>query len=349
MKQPRILLTSAGTLVGKVVLDALEGRRAGLHIVGCDASPKGANQGRCDSLHQVPLTGRDGWADAILSLVRSEQPDIVIPGRDDDVEELAVLALGHPELRRALLAGSAQVAHAISDKALTSEFAVRHSLAFAATVLTGLPESPAKAETLLRDHGFPLIAKPAKGSGSVGVRALLNTSHLEAAMASSGLVIQPFIGAPKDLGMPTDIGLPLFWEIPETSLHAVQYLIGRDGSILGQCAHRARMVRGRCEELWACDEPGLLAVTDAFARAAVADGWKGPFNVQAKRTHDGEWRVIELNGRFSGGTSSRRFLGFDEVALLVNHWLGSAVVPPSPVQPVRHVVRQLADYPIRED
>lgn len=349
MKPPAILLTSAGSLVGKVVLDSLEGRRAGLRLVGCDASGKGPNQSRCDAIHSVPLTGKPGWADAILSLVRKERPDVVIPGRDDDVEELAVLASEHPELRQALMAGSPEVAHVISDKSLTAEFAGRHSLAFAETVLTGHAHSPSKAETLVQAHGFPLIAKPAKGSGSLGVHALLNAHHLKAALASPGMVIQPFVGAPKELRLPTDIGLPLFWEIPETSLYAVQYLIGRDGAILGRCAHRSRMVRGRCEELWASDDPGLLAVTDAFARAAVAQGWRGPFNVQAKRAHSGQWKVIELNGRFSGGTSSRRFLGFDEVADLINNWLGYPVVAASPHKPVRHVVRQLADYPVHED
>lgn len=68
--------------------------------------------------------------------------------------------------------------------------------------------------------------------------------------------------------------------------------------------------------------------------------------MQAKRDGSG-WKVIELNGRFSGGTSCRLHLGFDEVALLVNEWLGHATVPYSRVQPVSHVVRQLCDFPIR--
>lgn len=349
MKTIVILLTSAGTLVGKVVLDALEGRRAGLRLIGCDASPHGPNQMRCDAIHQVPLTGRDGWAEAILRLVESEQPDIVIPGRDDDVEELTVLAESYPALQQVLMAGSSRVAHAISDKSLTADFARRHGLAYAETVLTGQPNSHESAQALVGRHGYPLIAKPAKGSGSHGVRALMGSEHLNEALAIPGDVIQPFLDAPVSISLVTDAGLPLFWEIPETSLYAVQYLIGRDGSVLGHCGHRARMVRGRCEELWACEEPGLLAVANAFARAAVSEGWVGPFNVQAKKAGVGQWLVIELNGRFSGGTSSRRFFGFDEVALLVNDWLAQKVVPQAPLIPVRHVVRQLADHPMVEN
>jgi hypothetical protein len=161
-----------------------------------------------------------------------------------------------------------------------------------------------------------------------------------------GYVIQPFLDPPGAVNLDDAAGLPLFWEVPESSLYAVQYAIGRQGRILGQCAHRARMVRGRCEEIWSVDEPGLLAVAGAFAAAALAWGWRGPFNVQAKRDGD-SWKVIELNGRFSGGTSSRLHLGFDEVALLVNDWLGRPAVAANSLPRVSHVVRQLCDFPMR--
>jgi hypothetical protein len=337
MDKPTVLLTSAGSLVGKVVLDALDGRREGLRVVACDASPGGANLARCDAAHQVPLTARPGWSEALLNLI----------GRDDDVEELVPVAESHPELRPILMAGSSEMAKAVSDKSLTAAFALRHNLPYSPTVATGLAESRPAADQLLAASGFPLIAKPAKGSGSLGVRVLVQQSQLEASLALPGYVIQPFFDPPKALEIDLAAGLPMFWEVPEDRLYAVQYAIARDGRILGHCAHRARMVRGRCEEIWAVDEPGLLAAADAFAAAAIAEGWRGPFNVQAKR--DGSsWKVIELNGRFSGGTSSRFHFGFDEVGLLVNDWLGHAAVPPSQVPRVAHVVRQLCDFPVRQ-
>ncbi len=345
MDKPTILLTSAGSLVGKVVLDALEARRQGLRLVACDASADGANLRRCDASHQVPLTARPGWSESILGLIRLERPSLVIPGRDDDVEELVILAQTHPELASILMAGSLEVARAISDKSLTAVFAGQHRLAFAPTLVAARPESRAAADRLLADSGFPLIAKPAKGSGSLGVRILTKPSHLDAALALPGYVIQPFLDPPGAVNLDDAAGLPLFWEVPESSLYAVQYAIGRQGRILGQCAHRARMVRGRCEEIWSVDDPGLHAVADAFVVAAIAQGWRGPFNVQAKRDGAG-WKVIELNGRFSGGTSSRLHLGFDEVGLLINDWLDHVAVPPSQVPRVAHVVRQLCDFPI---
>jgi carbamoylphosphate synthase large subunit len=346
MDKPTILLTSAGSLVGKVVLDALEGRREGVRLIACDASPSGANLLRCDGAHQVPLTARLGWSDALLKVVRTEQPSVIIPGRDDDVEELVLLAESHPELAGVLMAGSPELARVISDKSLTAAFARRHQLPYSPTVATGLASSKHDAAELVARAGFPLIAKPSKGSGSLGVRVLTSAAHVDAALDLPDYVIQPFHDPPGPIRMDDAAGLPMFWEVPEDRLYAVQYAIGRSGRILGRCAHRSRMVRGRCEELWAIDDPGQLKAADAFAAAAIAAGWRGPFNVQAKRDGSG-WKVIELNGRFSGGTSCRLHLGFDEVALLVNEWLGHAAIPESRVQKVSHVVRQLCDFPIR--
>jgi hypothetical protein len=347
MTTATILLTSAASLVGRAVLDALEGRRQALRIVGCSSLDGGPTLARLDACSLVPPTDHPDWEAALRRLVVLERPDVVIPGRDADVEALAALAERWEELGPLLMAGSSSMATVMGDKARSAEFARLRGLAFVPTVATDRSDAADAALALLAAHGFPLIAKPARGAGSLGVRVLTGHTHLAAALRRPGLVLQPFLEPPAALDLPED-GVPMFWEVPEDRLHAVQVLVGRDGARLGACAHRARMVLGRCEEVWACDDPALLALALAFADAFADEGWRGPLNVQAKRGADGDWQVVELNGRFSGGTSSRRHLGFDEVGILLESWLGRPVVPPTTAPAVRHVVRMLSDFPVQD-
>jgi hypothetical protein len=109
-------------------------------------------------------------------------------------------------------------------------------------------------------------------------------------------------------------------------------------------------VLGRVEEVWTYENEALFAVAHAFAVKAAQQGWRGPLNVQAKRADAAGtcWKVIELNGRFSGGTSCRLHLGFDEVAMIINEWVGRPVVGQLNTVPVRHIIRELTDYPVRD-
>jgi carbamoyl-phosphate synthase large subunit len=82
------------------------------------------------------------------------------------------------------------------------------------------------------------------------------------------------------------------------------------------------------------NEPDLLALALAYGQAFAAAGWRGPCNIQGKRDPELGLQVIETNGRFSGGTSARRLLGFDEVALGLRQWLGDGVLSADPLQTV---------------
>ncbi|MEN9285098.1 MAG: hypothetical protein RLZZ179_2591 [Verrucomicrobiota bacterium] len=351
MKSDRntVLVTSVGTLIGKVVLDSLEGRRGGLHLVGCNADVEAPNLFRCDEAMVVPATDDPRWRDVMISLVREYDPVAVIPGRDPDVEALAEMAEIIPEFRRSFVGGSSAMARVIGNKALTAEFSRRHGLPYVDSVASCEAGTEAAVADLVARHGFPLIAKPGAGSGSLGVRVLTGPEHLEAALRLPGYVIQPFLDAPEGLRLSLEAGLPLFWEIPETRLYGMQFVIRRDGTVGPSIGFRMTMVRGRLEDLRRCDEAALREVGQAFAEAAAAEGWRGPFNVQAKRTRDGSWQVIELNGRFSGGTSSRRHFGFDEVAWVLNDWAGREMVPADEPRSASRVLRYLSDFPLNEE
>jgi hypothetical protein len=341
-----ILVTGAGSLVAKCLLDALEGRRDRLRLIGFNSMADAPGLHRFDRVVIGPATADPQFTAAFRRLVEEERPALIIPGRDADVVRLAELAAVDPSLRPILPGGPPDLARMMNDKALTARFSFSHHLPFVATVCTDDPNAEAAAAALVRSQGFPLIAKPRAGFGSHGVRILHQPGQLARALTWAGMVIQPYLDPPPLPTLDPADGTPLFFQVPEDRLYGVQSLIEPDGSLGPSLAFRSRMVLGRCEQLLRVEDPLLLALGRRFATWVAEAGWRGPFNVQAKRDAAGHWRAIELNGRFSGGTSARRFLGLDEVALVVNAWCGAGCVPVDGDRPrVTRVDRLLSDYP----
>ncbi len=89
----KILITSAGSLVGYNILDVLEGRRQDLQIIGTNSIEADANIYRCDKAYLVPSTRHNklDFSHALSEILDIEQPNLIIPGRDDDISVLAVL------------------------------------------------------------------------------------------------------------------------------------------------------------------------------------------------------------------------------------------------------------------
>ena len=92
----------------------------------------------------------------------------------------------------------------------------------------------------------------------------------------------------------------------------------------------------------------LRAIGRSYAHGLAAGGWRGPLNISC--IHDGQrWLCLEINPRFSGGTSARTLLGFDEVGWIINRWAGAQVVPALPGPRGDVVVQQLSAEAMHSD
>ncbi len=313
MTQPlRILLMSAGSLCARNVIDALAGRRQAVTLVGTNSTAAAGGVFDCDVAYLVPPAADPGYRSALTDIIAAERPDLVIPTRDDDVVALAGIKAERPDASGpVLLAGSVQAAELMDDKLASYRFAVEEGLPFATTVDT-LDGALALGTT----HGFPLIGKPARGNGTRGVVVLCSPDQVKCAFDRGPMVVQPYLDAsPTTSSAIPDFsaGVPFFFSLPEDGQYAVQVVIGPDGRCSEPFASRNSMVCGRCEWSERTTEPALLDAGLSFAQAIQRAGWMGPFNVQFKRLPDGRFVAFEMNGRFTGTTSARRLLGFDEV------------------------------------
>lgn len=306
----RVLVLSVGSLAAHNVLSSLQRSRSDHFIIGTNSLAETAGAFFCDvAFRTPPVRDAEAYANALLEIIETERPNIVVPTRDDDVIALAKLKSRY-EGPPVLLAGSLSAAEIMDDKRLTAAFAQRHHLPFAATA-----DTHAGALQLAEQHGYPLIAKPARGNGSRGVTLLLERSHLDAAFQVDEMVVQPFLDGPFDTAPYSallQMGVPLFFSFPVPNQYAVQIIVGADGGFSKPYASLHTQVMGKSERSERIYDEQLLDVGLAYARAIRAEGWVGSFNAQFKRTPEGRFVGFELGGRFTGTSGARALCGFNE-------------------------------------
>jgi hypothetical protein len=333
-----ILITSVGSLVGRNILDSIEAMRGRLRVAGTNSDPLTPNNFRCDVAYVVPETAdRDGFCARLRDIITSEKPDLVLAGRDDDLVPLARIKASGEFPRTLFLTPDAAAADVVNDKYATGEFAKRHGLPYPQTAAT-----QEEAEALIDRRGFPLISKPRTGFASRGVTIVRNRSEASAALARSGFVLQEYLCPPSNLDalLPNlRFGAPLAHHIAETDHYSAQAMVGIGGKLLAYFA--TLLDKSAIVVVKPIDAPRLEKVTADYVHHLGALGFVGPLNLNCKRLPDGRFVPYELNGRFTGTTSSRALLGYPEVVFAIEHFLdGKPIACPRP-RPVAQIVMRL--------
>ncbi|HUH94659.1 MAG TPA: hypothetical protein VL742_16135 [Casimicrobiaceae bacterium] len=327
MTKVRLLVLSVGTRVGQNVLAVLASRRGAVEIVATSSVANEPALFECDAVYLVPPTAAEpeAFERSLLEIVASERIDLVVPCRDDDVVFLAGLRGRRPELAPRLLCGGAEASRIIVDKWLSAKFSARQALPFVPSIACGEVRD---GVAFARRHGFPLVAKPRRGYASQDVYIVCNEAQLARALAEPGWVVQQFLGDARTveeyLSHVDTRGIPLFHTFQGLK-HSLQALIAPDGATAHLiCTRNASRLRRSKRVEWD-DDPAASAVGEQCARAFATAGWRGPLNIQCQRDPQGELRIHEFNGRFTGATVERWLLGHDEVGTAIESFTGVAL------------------------
>lgn len=339
-----VLITAVGGGgVGEQTLKALR-ISGGYRIVGADVRARCAQFALVDVPITLPAASSPDYLEALLRVSSRLGVQAIFPGSE---AELKVMS----DQRSVLLAAGIflpinpkTVIDTCMDKVATAEFLAGNGFAAPRTMRVHALEDLAAV-----DH-FPVVLKPASGGGGSRDVYIAQTSREleligEYILArETDVMVQEYVGTPEDeytVGVLHDmdgnfvnsIGLR---RLLQGQLHARVRVPNRTGrSELGpSLVISSGVSHGYVDQ--------FPEVTRTCERMAAALGSRGPLNVQC-RLVDGEVQVFEINPRFSGTTSIRAMVGFNEPDLLLRrHLLGEALTVRFPYEPAL-VLRSLTE------
>ena len=243
-------------------------------VLAIDGSPLSAAAWDADQSFPVPRCTEPGFIPEVLRLCREHDIRLVVPTIDT---ELPAYALARPEFEAAgiqVCVSSPEVVEICEDKVLTHAWLIR----------SGLPTvGQATVEQVRAEPErwpFPLVVKPRRGSGSIGVRVVASGEELAVASAGGDCVVQTVAPGRE---------------------HTVDVLAARDGRFL--CGVPRRRIEVRAGEVSKGVTVRSAPLIDLARRVTEAlPGAAGPVTIQVFVDPDtGAMVVIELNSRFGGG------------------------------------------------
>ena len=311
----KVLITSAGSLVSVNILTALQDRRDGLYLIGLNSV---ANAAVFD-FDKVYLTCKSAlppslYADELLQIIKTESPDIIIPSRDIDT---CILANLKSKIKNStILVGEPTLALKIEDKWESYLFARKEEIPFAETLICKNSAFD-KAKIFANNNKYPLIAKPIKGFASNKVSIINNEFQLKKALNDNELLLQEYLGDKTTiLKFEQDLisnGIPLFYSFEEKKLSIQFFFNGKKDKVPCFVTEHV-MINGVSAAVKMINQKPFEKLIASYEQCFLRNNWFGPLNIQLQKcSKTGQYKAYEFNGRFTGATAARYYLGFDEL------------------------------------
>jgi len=327
----KLLITSVGSLLGQNILDSIESRRNLITVIGMNSVIENPRNFRCDTIYHVSKTDSSNFEKDFTTIVEKENPDFILPGRDEDCVFLSDIKSKYPDIFvNKIPFGSSFMQRIMLDKYKSFLFCKKHKLPFADTFLYKNKNNIEELNDFIEKHGYPLVVKPREGFGSQGVYFVLNKEQVKEVTKDDEVLFQEYLGDPKDIFKYKNTfkkGIPLFFQVPEKKQYPAQTIIHPDGTCLEVFFTINTMVFGRNEYIEQLINKDIEKITHKFAKVFYKNGWYGPLNIQMKPDQKGNWKCFELSPRHTGSTSARALLGYDEIGILMDIFVPEFKIP----------------------
>ncbi len=321
-----VLVTAVGgASVGEQILKALR-RSGGYRIVGTDLNPRCVSFDRVDEAYTVPRASDSRYVEALLAVAASTGARVVFPGSEPELRTLSEHREHFSGAGLLLPIAPRSVIDTCMNKLRTAAFLRDHGFEF-----------PRFAQ-ITRDgieqvDWFPVVVKPAVGGGGSADCYIAQSPRELRGLAellgerTKAMMVQEYVGTPDA-------------EFTVGVLHDL------DGVFLNSIAIRRELhtqlnVRLRVPNRTSRTDlgPTLVVssgyshgevgrfddVTEQCEAVAAALEVRGPVNIQC-RLVDGKIQIFEINPRFSGTTSLRAMVGYNEPDVIVRrHLLGEHI------------------------
>ncbi len=332
---------------GEQIIKALKMAEGGRYrLFGADMNPQCPQFDMVEQGMTLPAAHEPGFIDTVLAICSHFDIRAVFHGCEQEL-------LAYSRSRQLFAArhillpiNRAETIELCMDKARVSEFLGSVGFAPPRFVLAA-----SVAEALELDS-FPLIVKPHIGSGgSKDCFVVQDRRELEAivtflcASPDNRIMVQEYVGTPEEeytVGVLHDLDGAYINSIAvrrelKSALNVRLSVPNRTGRIeLGP----RLVVSSGISMGEVCRPPEILAACEKIAMVLDV---RGAINIQGRMTADG-FKVFEINPRFSGTTSIRAMMGYNEPDILLRrHILGEGITPGFAFE-TGYVLRTLQEY-----
>jgi carbamoyl-phosphate synthase large subunit len=259
----------------------------------------------------LPYANAENYLEKIKEAIVKFNIDAIIPGSE---AETNILSKNKDLFNIPIIANENSLMPLMMDKFATAKKIIELNLPSIPTL------NIENWEEAVKLFGFPLIVKPTIGTGgSKGVNLISSINELTTLIKNippnSRYCIQPLLGSEDEeytVGILSDKNGKLL-----DSIVMKRKLIGLsllDSKIVGD--RKYSISTGYSQGFFIKHEQ----IQDFCERLSQKLGSKGPLNIQL-RIHKGEIYVFEIHPRFSGTTTMRADVGFNEPDILLRNYL----------------------------
>ncbi len=328
-KVPVLVTGIGGGGHGEQIIKALRLGKLKYHIYGTDISGLSANRNQVDDFFIVPRADSPYYLDSILDIAEkfkavalfhgSEQEMMVFSRHKNEIMEKGIYLPVNPP----------SVMEICQDKNRTMSFLGN------AGFRTPYYKEANSYEDLKKNDTFPVVLKPSRGGGgSANTFIVQNTEELQSIgqyllKIHSPIILQEYVGTPD-------------------KEFTVGILFGSDGSYINSIAVRRIINNALSIRSWVPNKTPKkelgerLVISSGISQGEVgkwpevteqckemgkALGAEAPINIQC-RFIDGKVVPFEINPRFSGTTSLRAMVGYNEPDTLIRRdIMGEKILP----------------------
>tara|TARA_B110000046_G_scaffold112510_1_gene119670 strand:+ start:1412 stop:2464 length:1053 start_codon:yes stop_codon:yes gene_type:complete len=323
MNKINVLVTGVGGGGhGEQILKALRLAMTDYYIVGTDMSPYSFGLSDVDKSYVIPSATSSDYLTRLLEICKNENIQALFHGSEPELKKIGSNRQLFENEGIFVPINPQKVLKICMDKSKTIEFLKSKGFQYPKSITVKNKEDLNEVDYL------PAVLKPSIGSGG-SANIMLAQTNAELKMFGEYLlniypefVVQEYIGTPD-------------------SEYTVGVLLSMDGELINSIAVKRQILsslsnRIKVRNTTSRKELGaLLAISSGVSQGeigkypevtkqcegiALALGCRGAVNVQC-RFVNGKVYVFEINARFSGTTSLRAMVGYNEPDELIRHHL----------------------------
>jgi carbamoyl-phosphate synthase large subunit len=297
MTRPTILVTGAGSFCAVNIIKSLKATGK-YRVIAADIVPASVGVFRSDAGFMVAREGKDGkFIENLLTICKQESVSLIIPGFDTENTYLLNAQKRFEKIGVKVLIGNKRLVEIGTDKHQLAGFFKSQDIPY----LNSFHVS--EKEIALEDLSFPIVIKPREGWGQRGFHLVKTREDFDRVIK----MVQP---------EQHDYMIQEYIDDSEGEF-TNSVSVALDGDILGCICTKRDLVKGESRKIIVDIYP---EVREQMIKIAKAIGSPGPINLQC-RLKNGIAYVFEINARFSTTNSVRAACDYNEVELLVDHYL----------------------------